>query len=160
MSLSRKIVAAVDAVPQVETPPIPLEVDEGPDRLVLHLSASGPVGLAFDALEFTAGGRPEWPIEALRAWGDRLAARLTYLMESLAVIEVDADGGEVELRSRTPSARGGRRTYYEARLYRSGLLRLGRVAFDEATRARRPVPCQMTREMLERLADDLVASVS
>ena len=34
-----------------------------------------------------------------------------------------------------------------------------RSAFDEASRRRRTVPCQFTREVLERLADDLAACV-
>ena len=40
-----------------------------------------------------------------------------------------------------------------------GTLHFARVRFDEETRRRRPTTCQMTREVLERLADDLVASV-
>ena len=34
-----------------------------------------------------------------------------------------------------------------------------RFAFDEATRQRRRSPCQLTREVLERLADDIAASL-
>jgi hypothetical protein len=33
-----------------------------------------------------------------------------------------------------------------------------RFVLDEATRKRRPTPCQFTREVLERLSDDIVAS--
>ena len=35
-----------------------------------------------------------------------------------------------------------------------------RFAFDESTRQRRQVPCQLTRETLERLADDIVESAN
>ena len=45
------------------------------------------------------------------------------------------------------------------RLFRQGSLRMERFVFDEATRQRRQVPCQLTRETLERLADDIAASV-
>jgi hypothetical protein len=96
----------------------------------------------------------------LKAWGDRVAARVTYLMEPLVVIEVDPVGGEVELRSQSPTARNGQRTYYEVRMNRQGTLRLGRVAFDEQTRRRSAVTCQLTREVIERLTDDLVASLA
>ena len=34
-----------------------------------------------------------------------------------------------------------------------------RFAYDETARQRRPVPCQLTREVLERLADDIAASI-
>jgi hypothetical protein len=61
------------------------------------------------------------------------------------------------MRSQAPTVRNGRRTYYEARLRGDGTLKLTRVVYDEATRNRQSVPCQMTVEVLERLADDLVA---
>ena len=49
---------------------------------------------------------------------------------------------------------------FRRRLHPRGALRLSRVTYDEATRRRQPEPCQLTREALERLADDLVASVA
>jgi len=154
--LSRKIAAAVEASPG----PGPIAVDDGPHPLALGLTESGPVGVAFDALDFASTDRPEWSTDALKSWGDRLAARLTYLMEPLAVIEVDALGGEVELRSASPSSRASVRSYYEVRLRREGTLRLARIAYDTEARSRRAIPCQLTREALERLADDLVSSLN
>ena len=81
-------------------------------------------------------------------------------MEPLVVLEVDAEAGEAELRSQAPTPRGELRSFYEVRLRREGALQLRRVAFDDATRRRQAVPCQMTVEVLERLADDLVASLA
>jgi hypothetical protein len=156
MTLSRKIAAALDA--QMDQPlPRELTVDDGAHRLSLSLTASGPVGLAFDALEFTADTPADRSAEALRAWAERLSSRVTYLMEPLVVLEFDTLSGEAELRSQSPTARGEVRSYYEVRLSKQGALRLSRVVFDEATRRRRSAPCQMTLEVLERLADDLVA---
>ena len=160
MTLSRKIAAAVDEITAPLEAPREVTVEEGPNRLTLHLNAAGPVGLAFDSLDFATTSRPEWSPEALRAWGDRLAARLTYLMEPLVVLEHDPIDNQVEIRSESPTHRSGRRTYYEVRLHPRGTLRLSRVSYDEATRRRQPAPCQLTREALERLADDLVASVA
>jgi hypothetical protein len=154
--LSRKIAAAVDSNPG----PGPMSVDDGPHRLTLQLTAASPIGVAFDALEFAATDKPDWSADALKAWGDRLAARVTYLMEPLVVLEVDAVEGDVELRSQAPTARDTLRSYYEVHLHREGTLRLRRVAFDAADRRRRAVTCQLTREVLERLTDDLVASVA
>ena len=160
MTLSRKIAAAVDEITAPLEAPREVTVEEGPSRLTLHLSAAGPVGLAFDSLDFATTSRPEWSPEALRAWGDRLTARLTYLMEPLVVLEHDPVDNQVEIRSESPTQRSGRRTYYEVRLHPRGTLRLSRVSYDEATRHREPASCQLTREALERLADDLVASVA
>jgi hypothetical protein len=159
MSLSQKIAAALDARPDNGALPCDVTAEDEPNRLTLRLTASGPVGLAFDGLDFATAARAEWAPDDLEAWGRRIAARVTYLMEPLVVLEHDKTEGEVELRSHAPTSRGDQRAYYELRLHRQGSLRLSRIAFDDAARRRRPVACQMTREVLERLADDLVASV-
>ena len=158
MSLSRKLTAALDASP--DTLPFQVSAEDGGHRISIDLTATGPVGLAFDALDFSADDATPPAVRstaALRAWADRLAARVTYLMEPLVVIELDPVAGEAELRSQSPTARGELKTYYEVRLNKSGALRLSRVVFDAATRRRRPAPCQLTREVIERLTDDLVA---
>ena len=51
--------------------------------------------------------------EPLRAWADRVAQRVTGLLEPLAVIEVDATRSEAVLRSETPARRGEDVQYYE-----------------------------------------------
>jgi hypothetical protein len=158
MSLSRKIAEGVESAAGLV--PTRAEARDGAHRLALDLTAAGPVGVSFDALEFSKDDAGDLSSQALRAWGDRLAARLTYLMEPLVVLEVDAEAGEAELRSQAPTPRGDRRSYYEVRLRREGSLHLRRVAFDEQARRRQTVPCQMTLEVLERLADDLVASLA
>jgi hypothetical protein len=156
MTLSQKLADVLDTI-QPDVLPFLASVQDGRHELSLELTAAGPVGLAFDALNFSAPATPELNAEALRAWADRLAARVTYLMEPLVVVELDPVAGEAELRSQSPTARGDLNAYYEIRLNTSGVLRLSRVVFDAATRRRRPAPCQLTREVLERLTDDLVA---
>jgi hypothetical protein len=153
MSLSRKIAAAL-ADPAL-APPASIAAAEPPHQLALDARAAGPLGVELDALEFHADG-PERDVDALRAWGERLAARVTYLMEPLVLVEVDAQGVEVELRSQSTTRRDGLRNYYEARLDRNGRVRLTRRAFDDTARRPREVPFQLSRETLERLADDLV----
>ncbi|AGA28877.1 hypothetical protein [Singulisphaera acidiphila] len=159
MSLSQKIAAALDALPDIDALPCPLTVEDVPHRLTLNLTAAGPVGIAFDSLDFATAARSGWSSEDLKAWADRIASRVTYLMEPLVVLEHDKVGGEVELRSQAPTSRGDRRTYFEVRLHHQGRLKLLRIAVDEPSRQRHPTSCQMTREVLERLADDLVESV-
>lgn len=155
MSLSRKTADALDDRLARGEPAGTLTVEHGDRRLELQLTAVSAVGVAFDLLAFHADGPDDRPVEDLRAWGDRLAARVTYLMEPLVVLEVDPANAEVELRSDRPTPRGDARSFYEARLTRPGSLRLGRVTFDSADRRRRPAPCQLTREALERLIDDI-----
>jgi hypothetical protein len=160
MSLSRKIAAALDENTKVHAPPCEVAVEEGPHRLALNLTAIDSVGVAFDSLDFATTSRPDWSSDALRAWGERLAGRVTYLMEPLKVLEVDAAGGEVHIRSQSPTARDDQRSFYEVRLSKQGTLRMERSTFDESSRRHRRVPCHLTREVLERLADDIAASVA
>jgi hypothetical protein len=159
MSLSKKIAAALDENTKVHALPCEVAVEEGPHRLALRLTALDSVGVAFESLEFATAARPEWSSDALREWGNRLAGRVTYLMEPLKVLEVDATGGEVDIRSQSPTARNDHRGYYQVRLFKQGRLLMERRAFDEASRQPRTVACQLTREVLERLADDVVASL-
>ena len=160
MSLSQQIADAPSLGVLDATYPAALVFEDAEGRLALNVTAQGPVGLAFDRLEFTAADRAERAPKALRAWADRLASKLTYLMEPLVVVEIDPLAGEAELRSESPTPRGDLRAYYEVVLHKSAVLRLSRVVFDEATRRRRPADCQLTVEVLERLADDLVACAS
>jgi hypothetical protein len=159
MSLSKRIAAALDENTKVHAPPCEVAVEEGPHRLALALTALDTVGVAFGSLEFATTARPEWPSDALRDWGNRLAGRVTYLMEPLKVLEVDPVGGEVDIRSQSTTTRDEHRGYYQVRLFKQGRLVLERRAFDEASRRPKTVTCQLTREVLERLADDIVASL-
>lgn len=159
MTLSKKIAAALDENTKVHMPPCAVAVEDGAHRLTLGLTALDTVGVAFDSLDFVTTSRSEWTSELLRSWGDRLAGRVTYLMEPFKILEIDAEGGEVTLRSQTPTTRENRRSYYEIRLSKQGTLRMERCTFDEVSRRRDRSSCQLTREVLERLADDIVASL-
>jgi hypothetical protein len=160
MSLSQKIAAAIDENTRAYILPCTVTVEEGPNRLTLNLTALDTVGVAFDTLEFVATDRADWSSDALRAWGERLAARVTYLLEPLKVIEIDAGGGEVQIRSQAPSTRAQQRGFYEVRLYKQGSLRMERFVYNDATRERQRTACQLTREVVERLADDIAASTA
>lgn len=161
MSLSKAIAVALDQRIDPNAPlPLSISAQEGFHRLTLEPKAIGPAGVEFRRLIFSTAeiDRPERSLDELRAWGDRLAARVTYLMEPLTVLEADGVGVEVTLRSQSPTPRNDRRSFYEIRLDRSGTLTLQRLGFDDQTRRRQVVPCQLSREVLERLADDLTAT--
>jgi hypothetical protein len=158
MSLSRKIAAALDENTRAYVLPCAVAVEDGANRLTINMTALDTVGVAFDCLEFDATDRHDWSSDALNGWGQRLAARVTYLLEPLKVLEIDAGGGEVQIRSQNPSTRADQRGFYEVRLYKHGILRFERFVFDDATRQRKRTACQFTKEVLERLADDIAAS--
>lgn len=158
MSLSRKIAAEVDDLVKTGAPPRCIRVSEGPHAIDLPVTLATPMGVECSGFEFRADDRGALSMDELRAWGDRLSARVTYLMEPLKPQEADALAGEVLMRSGAPTEKGGRRSYYEARLKSTGALRFDRIAYDESARTRKPIPCQFTSEVVERLADDLVAT--
>ena len=157
MSLSTEIAAALDARPG-QTGVVAAQA--GPDRLELSVTAAATVGVELDRLDFAVQDpdRPSWSIDELRGWGDRVARRVNYLMEPLVVVEVDAQGGEVEIRSQSPTPRGQLRSFFEVRLGTAGTLRMHRLRFDAADGRRHAAPFQLSREVLERLADDLPAT--
>ena len=140
--------------------PREVTVEEGPHRLTLHLNAAGPVGLAFDALDFATDVPPRVVARGAPRLGrpPRRAPDLPDGAPGRPGARPDRRPGRDPQRVPHPPVRP--RTYYEVRLHPRGTLRLSRVSYDEATRQRRPAPCQLTREALERLADDLVASVA
>jgi len=154
MSLSTAIVAAIETWPEASGV---VSAQDGPHRLVLDVRAHSVVGLELNHLDYRleSPDRTDWTIDDLKAWGDRIAARVTYLMEPLVVLEVDSEGVEVELRSQSPTPRGQLKSFYEARLGREGAVRLLRLGFEEPDRRRKALSFQLSREVLERLADDL-----
>ena len=158
MSLSKKIADALDENTRAYVMPWTVAVEDTRGRLTLRLTALDSVGLAFTALEYAVLPRAEWSPETLAAWGQRITNKVVYLMEPLKVLEVDAGGGLVQLRSQSPTPKADQRNYYEIRLHRDGMLTMERFAFDDATRTRAIVPCQLTREVLDRLIGDLRAA--
>ena len=123
MSLSKKIAAALDENTKVHVPPCAVTVEDGPDRADL-----APLGPRFGRRGVHArwsSPRRAGPSGRRRRsddWGERLAGRVTYLMEPLKVFEIDAGGGEVQIRSQSPTARADQRGYYEIRLFKQGSL--------------------------------------
>ena len=97
--------------------------------------------------------------DGLKAWGDRIAGRITYLMERVAAIEADGASGMALLRSVPPDLRGGARAYYEVVLKSPGTLTLSRYRYQNGDRTRTEVPCALTRDAFERLVDDLVGTM-
>lgn len=94
----------------------------------------------------------------LRAWADRVASRTTGLLEPLAVVEVDAERLEAQLRSGQPTQRNGKSAYYEVLLRAAGEINVRRYQTAQTANARREqVAFALTHEALAKLASDLTA---
>jgi hypothetical protein len=85
-----------------------------------------------------------------------LAGRLTYLMEPIRPIELDADACLVQMRSSPPQRDDDGRNYFELIVRRGGELFLARYR-KEPGQPRERVAANVTREVLLRLVADFSA---
>ncbi len=156
MSLSRKIAAEVDDLVKTSAHPRLIEAEDGHHKINMPINRATPISIECAGFDFQVANHPEMTIDELRSWGDRVAQTVTYLLEPLAVQEADATRGEVLLRSESPTNKPEKRSYYEVQLKKQGQMKFNRIAYQEDTRSRGPIPCHFTNEVVERLVDDLV----
>jgi hypothetical protein len=120
---------------------------------------------SFDKIE-TLGGLV-WEMEldrtgeaakgtTLRTWAERSAERVSGLLESLKVYEIDEAHGFAILRSDEPTARGTARTYTEVILKDTAKATVRRYQADTTPGSKRSqIPFAITHESLAKLVEDL-----
>jgi hypothetical protein len=96
-------------------------------------------------------------IDRLRAVSEDLSRRLTYLLEAISPIEVDAEQCVVQMRSNPPQRDEQGTSYYELLVRRSGELSLRRWT-KTAGKVRQPLDAHVTREVFLRLVGDFSAA--
>jgi hypothetical protein len=126
-------------------------------RVECDLSSVDAIGCAVDQFAFHTGRLTGASLEKLKKIGEDLSRRVTYLLEPIAIIEIDAEGITVQLRSSPPSQENGVTTYYELTLNQSGLT-LRRYQ-SQSGQPRQAVPAHFTHEALRRLARGVSAAV-
>ena len=134
-----------------------LDVTEADQRLRCDLTAVDTLGCAFTRFELRSGKLAKATIDELKKVSEALAARLTYLLEPIKPIEVDADQCVVQLRSTPPQREPELTTYYELLVRRGGELSLCRW-MKTRTSERQLVAAQVTREVFSRLVADFSAA--
>jgi len=93
----------------------------------------------------------------LTAWAVRSARRVTGLLETIKVIEVDARRSEAILRSDPPAIRGTAVQYYELALAGTHSAVLRRYQAERAGGRREAIPFALTHETIAKVAEDLTA---
>jgi hypothetical protein len=93
----------------------------------------------------------------LTAWAVRSARRVTGLLETMKVIEVDAVRSEAILRSDPPANRGTAVQYYELVLAGTHAASLRRYRAERAGGRREEIPFALTHETIAKVAEDLTA---
>jgi hypothetical protein len=93
---------------------------------------------------------------SLAGWAQRVAERVTGLLEPLKVVEVDTLRQEALLRSKEPSHRQDKLFYYEVLLKNDSQASIRRFkASEQGSERREQVAFALTHEALAKLAIDL-----
>jgi hypothetical protein len=132
-----------------------VEVEALPRTLYCDVLEQNSLAVSFNRLRLTTTELSGASSAELERLGKSLAEKLTYLMEPISPIELDAQGCVMQLRSSPPQRDDDGRSYYEL-LVRRGEISLARYR-KENDRGRRPIVATVTREVLFRLADDFCA---
>jgi len=161
MTLKEKINQELDRLADAELSPAAprkLHVDHEGKQLECQIEAVDRLGCAVEHVQVSSPALVAASLTRLHEISQALAAKLTYLLEPIAVIEMDQQEQSVQMRSFPPQREGRQSSYYEL-LAGRGCLKLHR--YVKATgQSRTPVAAHLTREVLCRLASDLVLAAS
>jgi hypothetical protein len=138
-----------------------LKVENDQCAITGQVSAADNLSCSLGQLRLTPRAERRLTAEELEAWGTRVAKRVRYMLEAIETVELDRPHGRLLLRSTPPEKKAdGSVYYYELQLNATGMLAFERRRFDPKSRARAAEPMHCTRELLEKLVDDLAASVA
>src|SRR5687767_1272063 len=84
-------------------------------------------------------------VSQLQKLGQDLSDRVSYLLEPIGPIEIDADACSVQMRSTPPQKDDDGRNYYELFVKRGGAISLQRFR-KESGQPRAAIPATLTRE--------------
>jgi hypothetical protein len=134
-------------------------IDEAPRQLTCEITERNSLAVSFNDLRLATPELASAAPADLERIGKVLADRLTYLMEPIAPVELDAEACIVQLRSNPPQRDDDGRSYYELIVARGGHIALKRYRKDNGN-ARQPITATVTREVLLRLVGDLCAALA
>jgi hypothetical protein len=136
-----------------------LIVESDKHEIVGDVTAADNLSCSLAQLRLSVRDIQPLKVDELQAWGDRVAKRVRYLLEAIETVELDASHGRLLLRSTPPEKKvDGTVFYYELVFETTGKLAIERRRFDPKDHSRNPEPLHCTRELLEKLIDDLVAT--
>jgi hypothetical protein len=133
-----------------------VDLTSGNRRLTCDLAERNTLAVAFQTMHVATPELADAKSSLLERMAKALAERLTYLMEPIRPIEIDADACVAQLRSSPPQRDDDGRSYYELTVRRGGEIALARYRKESGT-PRQQIPATVTREVLLRLVDDFEA---
>lgn len=135
----------------------PLQVSDGTRTLRCDVAEVDALACGFWRLELEDTALAGADVARLQRVAADLARRVTYLLEPIQPIEIDADRCVVQMRSVPPSKDDDGSKYYELLVTRDGALSLTRYGVDPVS-GRQPIEAHVTREVFGRLVGDLEAA--
>jgi hypothetical protein len=135
-----------------------LAIDEAPRQLTCDITERNSLAVSFNELRLATSELATATPDQLSRIGKALSDRLTYLMEPISPIELDAEACIVQLRSSPPQRDDDGRSYYELIVARGGHIALTRYRKENGS-ARQPIAATVTREVLLRLVGDFATAL-
>jgi hypothetical protein len=127
-----------------------------PKTLSCEIVARDSLAISFNDVRVASDSLSGADAKTLERLGNELAAKLTYLMEPICPVEIDADQCIVQLRSSPPQRDDDGRSYFELLVRRGGAISLARYRKENGG-PRQPIAATVTREVLLRLVSDFCA---
>jgi hypothetical protein len=157
MNLKEQLRESIAAVAPFSQSAQVIEASEGNRRLSVELVSLDRLGCAIDRFSLVVESLKGASSDRLKQIAERLSASLTYLLEPISPIEIDAHGCTVQMRSNPPQKDADRTTYYELLVQHTGELSLCRYVRPFGGE-RAKIPAEITREVLLRLVGDFDAA--
>jgi hypothetical protein len=136
----------------------PILAVDGPRTVKCLVEQCDALSAAITEFSLETGELANADLAKLRTASQSLCQRVTYLLEPISPIEIDATGCVVQMRSNPPHKDDNGLKYYELTLRRGGSVSLCRYE-KQPGNARAIVPATLTHEVLGRLVDDFDRAV-
>jgi hypothetical protein len=133
-----------------------LTAEDAPRLAVCEVVEHNSLAVSFERLQLRTTELAGAAMSDLQRISEALAARLTYLMEPISPIEIDAQECVVQMRSNPPQCDDDGHAYFELLVRRGGEISLRRYRKENNT-GRQPIAATVTREVLVRLVGDFCA---
>jgi hypothetical protein len=114
------------------------------------------LGCAFREMRVTVNELKDLPFERVKAWAENLCRTVTYLLEHIGPLEIDAQAETVLIRSTPPARKPAQTAFYEILVKAPGTLSLRRYTRARGEPDRLPCDICTTHEVLVKLVGDLV----
>jgi hypothetical protein len=132
---------------------------DGPRTIKCRVEQCDALSASITGFVLETGELASADLSKLKAASQSLCRRVTYLLEPISPIEIDATGCVVQMRSNPPHKDDNGLKYYELTLRRGGCVSLCRYE-KQPSNARAVVAATLTHEVLARLVEDFSSAVN